>query len=89
MLKGEIHLRSDLITSSSIAHFRIEVRFIRSMAHHTSHSDLLQYSVVLFPFAPSGYESLDVEPLIVQSVEIASDLPPGPRPLQYSTVLQQ
>ncbi|KAJ7903320.1 hypothetical protein B0H14DRAFT_938368 [Mycena olivaceomarginata] len=26
MLKGEIHLRPDLITSTSIAHFRIEVR---------------------------------------------------------------
>ncbi|KAJ7285160.1 hypothetical protein C8J57DRAFT_1290590 [Mycena rebaudengoi] len=67
LLKGEIHLRHDLITSSSIANFRIE------------------YSVVLFPFGPSGYESFDSEPLLIEPVEIASEFASGPRPLAYST----
>nr|GAT45278.1 predicted protein [Mycena chlorophos] len=68
-LKGELHLRVDLITSSSIAHYQLE------------------YAVVLQlnSFANQMYESLDTGPLIVEPVEIASDLPVGPRPLVYST----
>ncbi|KAJ7476019.1 hypothetical protein FB451DRAFT_1397386 [Mycena latifolia] len=69
MLKGEVHLKPDLITSSSIAHFRIE------------------YSIVLFPFDAPGYDPLDSEPLIVESVEIASEYANGPRPLKYSSPL--
>ncbi|KAJ7067133.1 hypothetical protein C8F01DRAFT_1247532 [Mycena amicta] len=65
-LKGELHLRSDLITSSFIAHY------------------CLEYAVVLLPFDAQGYKSLDTSPLIVQNVEIASDLADGPRPLIYS-----
>ncbi|KAF7327973.1 hypothetical protein MKEN_00377500 [Mycena kentingensis (nom. inval.)] len=66
-LKGEIHLRAGLVTSSTIAHYRLE------------------YAVVLLPFDAPGYESLDSEPLIVEPVEIASDLADGPCPLTYST----
>ncbi|KAJ6513063.1 hypothetical protein C8R45DRAFT_1088145 [Mycena sanguinolenta] len=69
MLRGELYLRPDLITSTSIAHFRIE------------------YSVVLFPFDAPGYESLDTEPIMLESVEIASEYADGPLPIQYSSPL--
>ncbi|KAJ7455296.1 hypothetical protein B0H11DRAFT_2067547 [Mycena galericulata] len=76
MLKGEIHLKPDLITSSSIIHFRIEV--CKFSIHRTDFT-------LLFPFDAPGYESLDTEPLIIEPVEIASEYASGPRPLTYSS----
>jgi hypothetical protein len=86
MLKGEIHLKPDLITSSAVAHLRIEVRSV--LASYMKHKlTPAQYSVVLFPFNVSGYTSFDTEPLIIEPIQIASEYACGPRPLAYTTSL--
>jgi hypothetical protein len=85
-MHGEIRLAKDLMPSTSIAHFTVEVgkSFVRPFIKLKI--SILKYSVVVMPFEATAFVSSSAkgEPLLSESVEVATKLAHGPVPKAYA-----
>jgi hypothetical protein len=85
-MHGEIRLSKDLMPSTSIAHFTVDVGDSFFCLFIKLKKLCWKYSVVVMPFEAAYFVSSGAkgEPLISESVELATNRAPGPAPKAYA-----